>query len=444
MKFINLFSARLAIAASLALSLLLVPVCLTSNASAQTETILDDFLGGNSVYPNGSYPQGPLVFDSSGNIYGTTNAGGVATDNCSGNGTGCGVVFKLTPNLSGGWTQQTLHRFTGNLDGGRPTSGVILDSAGNLYGSAGQGGSANSGPGVIFKLTPLAGGGYQESIVHSFFGLNGGEGPSSLVFDQSGNLYGITREGGDYNATNFSCNNAGCGLVFKLTPNGSGPWTETILHAFTGNEDGAIPEGLSIDAAGSLYGTTFAGGNPSCNCGVVYRLSPASNGGWRESVVHAFNGKDGGFSESGVSLDAAGNLYGMSQNGGTNGCGVVYELAKNANGYTPTLVHAFGASGDGCDPENAGLTVDQGGNLYGATAVGGDPSCGSTGCGVVFELSPQAGGAWSEIIFWSFTGPPADGQLPQGAPILDASGNIYGSTSSGGTDDGGTIYEIVP
>ncbi len=422
---------------------------LAVSATAQTENVLDDFLGSNGLYPNGSYPEGTLTFDSSGNLYGIANNGGNLKASCPGNGTGCGLVFQLTPNLTGGYTQTTLHRFSGNVDGGRPTTGVVLDRSGAIYGTTIDGGSTNSGPGVVYKLIPQSGGVFKESVLYSFFGRSAnGIGPTSLVLDATGILYGVTSYGGDYSATNPECANAGCGIVFQLTPTVSGPWTEKILHLFTGGQDGALPQGLAIDGSGNLFGTSRYGGSTACNCGVVYRLSPTSGGGWRESVLHTFTKKaDGGYPEAGVTLDSNGNIYGTATAGGlagcNSGCGVVFELAKSGSVYVPSILHSFTGGSDGDEPI-AGVTVDSSGNVYGATAGGGNTTtCGSFGCGTVYELT-QVGGVWTENVLWTFNGLPSDGMEPLGTPILDSSHAVYGNTSLGGTDDGGIIYQIVP
>jgi hypothetical protein len=366
-----------------------------------TETVLYTFTGGS----DGAYPQASLVFDSKGNLYGTTSNGGIMSGNCGGLG-GCGVVFELSPPAHGGaWTETVLYSFTGGNDGSVPYCNLIFDSRGNLYGTAAGGGSDFGG--TVFELTPPAGGAgsWTESTLYSFTDdTDGGTPVAGLVFDSSGNLYGTTNGGG-----------SGHGVVFELTPpaGGSGPWTETPIATFTGRADGGYPyAGLTFDAKGNLYGTTAVGGTrngSTCKatngCGVVFQLSPIG-GAWTETVLYTFTATtDGGFPYAGVILDASGNLFGTTVQGGNSiskncsdsvGCGVVFELSPpvGKGSWLETALYAFNGAADGGFPYAAPI-FDTHGNLFGTTSYGGDTSASNCtdvgGCGVVFELSPEVG-----------------------------------------------------
>ena len=242
-------------------------------------------------------------------------------------------------------TEKLLHSFNGD-DGKIPYGRVILDSVGNLYGAAGQGGSGRciNGCGVVFKLEHRSDGGWTETVIHTFNGADG-DGPSNLTFDNVGNLYGATLIGGDF----------GCGVVFRLSSSLDGKWTETVLHSFEGR-DGCVsfPAGLILDAVGSLYGTSQSGG--VYGYGTVFRLSPSARGKWSESVLHSFNHNDGADLLDSLVLDAGGNLYGTTfvgghtkqcpNQGGHSGCGVIFKLARGANGrWTETVLHKFSNTG---------------------------------------------------------------------------------------------------
>lgn len=337
-------------------------------------------------------------------------------------------------------TIKVLHSFTGGSDGARPSAGLISDPAGNLYGTASEGGAY--GVGVVFELSPSSEGSWAETVLHDFTGGEDGSGPyAGLISDSLGNLYGTTREGGAY----------GRGIVFELTPGSSG-WNETVLHSFcklgVGRcSDGDAPSSdLSFDSAGDLYGTTIYGGHvssPNCpdkhlGCGVVFELTSTSEGAWTETVLHAFNGKDGVNPNGGVIFDALGNLYGATANGADlscfspYGCGVVFELIRNTDGtWTEQSLHVFEDKQGGAFP-NGDLVFDSSGNLYGTAQQGGDLSCaqGSPyGCGVVFKLSPSAG-SWSETVLHTFLG--NDGAIPRGALVFDPKGSLHGTNGLGG------------
>ena len=310
------------------------------------------------VFDYESAAVGALVSDKSGNIYGATAIGGDYS--CLSDG--CGAVYELSPPAGGGtgsWTETTLYAFQGGSTGMFPESGVVFDASGNLYGTASSGGNTvacprtpqigDPGCGVVYKLSPPTGGSgpWTETVLYAFTGSFDGAYPyQSLVMDESGNLYGTTLDGGD-----LSCSGdlgPGCGVVFELSPpsSGSGAWTETVLHKFTGvsqhsaDSDGFFPVtsySMAIDPWGNLYGVTFGGGSEnfcqSGGCGTVFRVSPPGGShGWEESILHAFRGwGDGLLPLTSVTMDAAGNLYGTMEEGGKDlcagGCGTVYELS---------------------------------------------------------------------------------------------------------------------
>jgi len=272
------------------------------------ETVLYRFTGGG----DGAGPDGALLFDQAGIIYGTAPIGGI--DSCFGNG--CGVVYKLTPS-NGGWVQSVLYSFLGNNggpDGGVPHSGVVFDRAGNLYGTTYVGGNGNQG-GTVFQLTP-SGSGWMENQIYVFQrGNDGGNPLAGVIFDSSGSLYGAT----------ISYGTGGGGTAFELTPS-DGSWALTILHGFVGGNECGGPQygSLVMDQAGNLYGTTYCDG--ANNAGSVFKLTP-SGGTWMYTSLHDFTGSnDGGHPVGGVTLDSNGNLYGTASVGGKYNGGVIWEI----------------------------------------------------------------------------------------------------------------------
>ena len=335
-----------------------------------TETVLQSLVG--------QFPEAGLIFDGAGNLYGTTSSGGTY---------GNGSVFELTPSTDGMWTETVLYSFMWGSDGADPRAGVIFGPAGNLYGTTSYGGADNKG--TVFELTPNGDGTWSETILHSFNGEDGQEPLAGLVLDTAGNLYGTTELGGR------SCGSYTCGTVFQLTPNGNGTWTETVLHGFRGSDGAGPTAGLIFDTAGNLYGTTFSGGSHCAadgGCGVVFELSPGAGGRWTHKVLHNFSGTDGSGPLGPLVFDAAGNLYSTTTAGGSAtcwgiGCGLIFQLAPDTNGrWRETVLHRFNGK-DGQWP-SAGLVVDTSGNLYGTTPFGGNFSHSYIGYGVVFEVIP--------------------------------------------------------
>lgn len=425
---------------SIAAALLLPIVC-----PAATLKVLYAFHGS----PDGLAPESNLIFDAAGNLYGTTYAGGTG-GGCVG---GCGTVFQLTPDGSGGFTEHVIHSFQGSpVDGQNPQASLIFDAQGNLYGATDSGGRGlRAASGTAFKLSPNTDGSWTETVLHSFNGAldgghDGGDPQGGLVFDAAGNLYGTTAGGGA--GTGCGAGPAtGCGIVFELTPTAGGNWQETILHNFTNNHsDGWTPEsGLIFDAAGSLYGTTYYGGAEPMGGGAVFKLTPAS-GGWQESVLYSFHcAADGCSPYSGLVFDAAGNLYGTTVGGGdAGGNGVVYKLAHDAAGaWTETVIHTFAGGQDGIEPYG-GPVLDAAGDVFGTTLNGGggtNTGC-AEGCGTVYELIPASGG-YREAIRARF-GNGARGSGPLAGLAMDAQGNLYGTTAFSGPDGAGVVFEVVP
>lgn len=285
-----------------------------------------------------------------------------------------------------------------------------------------------------------------ETILHNFTMSTGVLPNSGVVFDTHGNLYGTAVDGGRQDV----------GTLFELSPLSGGTWTYNVLHNFSYGvtSDGYYPESTPIvDTAGNLYGTTVWGG--ANNAGTVYEMVSQSNGSWNEKLIYSFNGTDGQFVQSSLTLDASGNLYGTTSYGGStygsecigaaeSGCGVVFQLKPEANGgWAEKVLWSFSKDGtDGYIPWG-GVILDSAGNLYGTTLYGG-----AYGYGMVYELSPTPSGTWTETIMHNFDHNGADGFYPNtGKLIFDAEGNLYGSTQdggSGGNNPRGTIYELSP
>jgi uncharacterized repeat protein (TIGR03803 family) len=399
---------------------------LTPNQSGQwSEASVTDF-----PFADGGLPKVNLVSDALGNIFGATSVGGT---------NGCGIVFELT-NANGVWNEKTLYEFKSEAisECEADSSALAIDSSGNLFGENSIG--SHQHPGSIFELSPGAGGWIFKTI-YVFNGEEGSRPFGGLIFDPAGNLYGTTKDGGSP-----GCGGAGCGTVFELSRSGE-TWTESVLHRFTGGSDGANPvAGLILDAAGNLYGATPYGG-PVDN-GTVFELSPGS-AGWSEKILYGFTNTrgDGAQPMAGLAFDSAGNLYGTTSAGGYYGggycygygCGTVFELSPNSGGWNETVLLQFKQS-DGSYPLSTPI-FDSAGNLY-ATAEGGLGYV----WGTVIELSPSAGGTWTETVLHNFGYPTTsghDGYLPECGLIMDSVGNLYGTTIGGGEHNGGTVFEIT-
>jgi len=391
-----------------------------SHAPGKTERVLYSFQGGN----DGAAPYAGLVLDASGNLYGTTTEGGNQECSGFGVA-GCGIVFELMPGSGGSWTESVIHVFDEQTDGGNPydvpvfdtignlfgttlyygafgsgtawelspasgnswsenilhsfhgtsdgfsSYGLNFDSRGHLYGTTYAGGANNDG--LVFQLVPRANGQWADHLLYDFASGSDGNAPSgSLAFDPKGNIYGTTYVGGPHLA----------GTVFEISKS-NGTAREQILYTFQGLGFGSGPDGTNptagmvFDSAGNLYGTTSYGGESGV--GTVFELSPDGNGTWTESVIYTFtDGLDGGH-PGGLLIDQAGKLYGATS--GHNTLGSVYKLVRSGGQWIFTVLHDF-AGPDGASPQGS-LVMDQAGNLYGTTAFGGENDN-----GVVFEVMP--------------------------------------------------------
>lgn len=412
---------------------LLTTAVLAPRTLAQSYTVLHRFAG----FPaEGKNPNGGLVRDAAGNLYGTTSRGGAY---------GVGTIFKLDKS---GKETVLFNFFKGTIldDGYTPTAGLIEDNSGNLYGTTYQGGDPNCyidprGCGTVFKLDATG----KLTVLHRFHGSDGIRGPDGmgpdavLVMDQSGNIYGTTDEGGPGQCIS----NPGCGTVFKLDRSGK----VTILDGITASYDTAEPNGLLLDKSGTLYGTSASvvqyEGEITC-CGTIFKIDV--NGS--KSILYSFTDQADGAVPTGMIRDGAGNLYGAAAFGGnTNcqigfGCGTVYKLDTSGQ---LTVLYSFTGGTDGEGPES--LIRDGAGNFYGLTYRGGGSVACNNGCGTVFKLSPSG----KETVLHRFTGG-SDGSGPTGI-ILGSDGNLYGSAWAGGsfppfcsgTPPGcGVVFKVVP
>lgn len=389
---------------------------LASSAGASTEKVLWNFSGGN----DGSEPwSNYFIADAKGNLYAATAAGGADS---------AGVVFMLTP----AGKETVLYEFKGqsNGDGDSPHGRLAFDAKGNIYGTTQSGGT--NGTGSVYELTPNQSGGWTEQVLYSFSaaGADGSNPSAGMVIAKDGTMYSTTAGGGAY----------GAGAIFSLKKTSKG-WKETVIHSLDFPADGGFPyDGLMIDASGDLFGVAPAGGTDGY--GVVYRLSESKKV-WTETVLYNFtdqNGDGSGLYWIDLISDAAGNIYGATSFGGTNGNGTVWELvySKAKKTYSESILYEFGVSGggDGNNPYG-GLAMDSKGNLYGTTLNGG-----SSGIGAVYEVAKN-GKNWKETILHNFVGG-SDGGQPTGNLYIDAKSRLYGMAETGGTSNQGIAYRLKP
>jgi uncharacterized repeat protein (TIGR03803 family) len=400
------------------LSVFAFTLCLATAAWASNETILWNFSGTNG---DGAIPwSNVLISDSQGNLYGATNAGGTNSS---------GTVFELSPSGNGSYSETILYDFGafGSGDGSSPYGSLLRDSAGNLYGTT-QGGGTNS-TGTIYMLSAKSGG-WSERILYNFSasGQQDGANPSGgLVMGKNRTLYGTTTYGGTY----------GAGTIFQLTES-KGVISEKVIHNFGASGDGEYPyDPVVMGPDGNLYGTTSLANS---GAGAVYKLA-LDNGTWTESILHVFTGQNGdgsGMYYVGLIGDKAGNIYGTTAFGGTNGNGTIWELeySKTSKTYTENVLYSFSSAGSDGQYPYGGLTMDGAGRLFGTTEDGG-----TINQGVVFELS-KSGSTWTESVVHSFTGG-SDGEEPSGNLLL-SNGQLYGMARYGGTSNDGIVYTIAP
>ena len=433
-----MFSKRLLLAWSMALAIFSALICATAiwpqSAQAQTYKVIYNFTGGK----DGEHPGG-LTLDRAGNLYGTAWHGGYTGGDCGGE-SGCGTVFKLS-NKGSGWVLNPLYNFTGGNDGAYPTARVIFGPDGSLYGTTTEGGDDDFG--LVFNLRPPATACktvlcfWTETVLYAFTGGNDGAAPGTgaLIFDHAGNIYGTASGRGS----------GGWGNVYELVRSNDG-WTLNVVYGFTGGSDGGDPtSGVIFDNSGNLYGVTTERGDLGCGlgvgCGTAFQLTP-SGPGWIENVLYTFlDGSDGAYPFGGLIFDQSHNLYGTTCCGGSGGGGTVFMLTPSEGGWTFTLLYGFAGSGGG---PTASLIMDNSGNLYGTTQSGG-----AHGAGSVFELTPGNSG-WTYTSLHDFTGGSTDGGNPRAGVVLDANGNLYGTAPYGGKfgceqDRGcGVVWEVTP
>lgn len=390
-------------------------LAVAGNAFSANYKVLYNFNASNAN------PSSGLIIDASGNAYGTTFNGN----------DGYGTVYELSPKTG----YHLLYKFTHNdLGGVHPQGDLVLDSAGNVYGTTVDGGAnksacAGAGCGVVFELSPPSNGGlWTETVLYSFCSqpncADGANPEASVIFDSAGNLYGTTENGGDL----------GIGAVFELSSGLGGSWTEKVIYGL--DEGGRNPtSGLLFDSLGNLYGTMQGGDE---NGGMVFELSPSGQT-WQFSALYAFdglNGTDGYDPAAGVIFDLSGNLYGTTAAGGAAGFGTVYELTPNAGVWTESILYNFAGGNDGATPESS-LAIDSEGNLFGTTSAGG----GRRNLGTVFRLTNGTSGEWTENVFqFSSNGL---GALPTTPVTLGTSGQVYGTTFLGGSGDMGVMFRIL-
>jgi uncharacterized repeat protein (TIGR03803 family) len=381
----------------------------------------EDKVIGRFDLKHGANPQVGLVADSRGDLFGVAPNGGSSS---------CGEVFELAPASGGGWTQTVVYYFKGGAsDGCTPASQLVLDGQGNLFGTTS--GGLNS-PETVFELSP-AGGAWEEKSIYTFtsVGIPGVQ----LAIDQSGNLFGSLEYGGS----------EGRGAIFVLH-RANGTWAEELIWQFSGG-DGAYPlGGVSLGSEGNLYGTTSAGANGS---GTVFELSPKGGGDYALRTIYAFQ-ENGGWGDPmmPLAIDGSGNLFGVTSNPVSEGppteTPVAFELSPTGNVWKLSILHVFSELSKLVKGSPSGFTVDANGNLYGVTATGGGNTCNVPGCGTVYELSPPTNGSqWGHKVLYEFQSA-EDGSYPVGNLLL-LNGQLYGTTEYGGGMFGyGTVFSVTP
>ena len=341
---------------------------------------------------------------------------------------GGGTVWQLSP-VGGGWVHTVLYSFTGGADGGEPYKGVTLDKAGNLYGTAVTGGSGSCEGGCgVTYKLTNSGTGWTQSVIHAFTGGEDGSGPGARV--------AVDKRGSVYGMTPTGGAN-GLGTIYVLHPKANGSYKLRVVHTFTGGSDGSSGSaGKLLLRGGHIYGAATTGGENGS--GTVFELTPARGGEWDFKTLYSFQGApDGVFPYGALLFDAAGNLYGTTYYGGANGLGAIYQLSSDgAGGWSETVLYSFKSGTDG-NSSISNLASDAAGNLYGTTSEGG------LGSGAIFQLTPNQNGTWTESIPHAFQGSP-DGAFPYAGMVDDGAGTFYGATVHGGDDGEGAIYKFIP
>jgi len=389
-------------------------------AQAQRYTVIHNFTG----QQDGAFPFTGVTIDAGGNLYGTAFGGGDA---------GFGTIYSLNPSGSG-WVFSRLYSFSGVSDGAGPFARLVIGPNGAFFGSTAEGGggpctTGYRGCGTVFELQPPmtvpahAVNSWNVTTLYRFSEDDGAYPQGELTFDDAGNIYGTTVNGGG----------DGWGTVYKLT-NSSGGWSSNVIYQVQNNGDGQYAwGGVVFDATGNLYGV-FSGGGPY-GFGAVFELTP-SGSGWRESTVHGFSfvSHDGASPQTGLIADRSGNLYGTTVHDPTGG-GTAFELSNSSGDWSYNFLYGF-RGGIDLGPYDS-LVMDSAGNLYGTTF--GD---GRYGAGSVFKLTRSSGG-WTYTSLHDFTGG-SDGGNPVSKLTFDSDGNLYGTASDGGAHGKGVVFEITP
>ena len=381
---------------------------------------------------------GALLMDSAGNLFGTTPDGGP----------GKGILYELVANTDGtDWTYVVRYRFNAIRGGLEPDGPLIMDLSGNLYGVAGLGGANHVG--VVYELSPVAGAKlWNETVLYDFCadggtcadgsvavaGLTYQGAATGLPYDGTSPLFGVTLFGGAH----------GGGVVFRISPSGRRQWHEKVLHDFCSSGGDQCTDGtnsralLIMDAAGNLYGTTDSGG--AGGVGVVFELTPQAHQ-WNETVLYSFcamaDCADGANTVAGLAMDSSGALYGTTYDGGANGAGTAFKLVPNGAQSQYAVLHDF-CSDAGCADGGkpfAALALDNAGNLYGTASNGG-----ARGSGTIFGIGKK----FAVLYNFCMRSGCKDGESPQEALIRDGAGNLFGATHTGGQHGEGTVFELPP
>jgi uncharacterized repeat protein (TIGR03803 family) len=414
---------------------------------------------------DGGSPAGNLVAGANGSLYGVTETGGAA---------GNGTVFRLDrpPHGSGQWTVTTLYSFAGGSDASSPTN-LTIDAVGNLYGTSTAGGGSSActsngtvvGCGTVFELSAAPGGGWTEQVLHAFQGSPDGQLPRGVSFDGAGNLYGFGTIGGT-SVCHFEKIPFGCGTVYRLSPVEGAAWSFSLIYTFKNDADSDGPVGPPlIDQQGAVYGETAGGGPnapsacaPATGCGEVFRLTPQRNGKWQKQALWVFNGLDGAEGSNALVADWAGNIYGMTNEGGppnplcpedpsfgsSAGCGVAFELSPPADGsdaWTYRTIWDFTLGPDSGYPFNASITQANG-RLF-ATSSGPYPLANSYGAVVEFS-PPTAHAGWKEKTLFTFGNDALNEAQPESTLFWSAN-RLYGMATGYGTAGSfGTVFRVKP